>query len=55
MPEIARTAYREVQDVEFTVERGSVFFLQTRTAKRAPQAPLKIAVDLVEEGLIGRE
>ena len=65
LPEIARqldegaraleTAYREVQDVEFTVERGNLFFLQTRTAKRTPQAALKIAVDLVEEGLIGRE
>ena len=41
--------------MEFTVERGRLYFLQTRTAKRTPRAALKIAVDLVEEGLIGRE
>ena len=41
--------------MEFTVERGRLFFLQTRAAKRTPRAALKIAVDLVEEGLIGRK
>ncbi len=46
---------RDVQDLEFTVERGRLFFLQTRLAKRTPRAALKIAVDLVEEGLIGRQ
>ena len=46
---------RDVQDMEFTVERGRLFFLQTRAAKRTPRAALKIAVDLVEEGLIGRK
>ena len=44
----------DVQDMEFTVERGRLWFLQTRTAKRTPRAALKIAVDLVEEGVIGR-
>jgi pyruvate,orthophosphate dikinase len=65
MPEVAReleegaraleAASRDVQDMEFTVERGRLFFLQTRTAKRTPRAALKIAVDLVEEGVIGRK
>ena len=41
--------------MEFTVERGRLWFLQTRTAKRTPRAALKIAVDLVEEGVIGRK
>lgn len=44
-------AYRDVQDVEFTFEDGRLFFLQTRSAKRTPRAALKIAVDLVAEGL----
>jgi pyruvate,orthophosphate dikinase len=48
-------ASRDVQDIEFTVERGRLFFLQTRAAKRTPRAALKIAVDLVEEGLIDRK
>lgn len=44
--------FRDVQDFEFTVEEGQLFLLQTRDAKRSPWAKLKIAVDLVEEGLI---
>lgn len=44
-------AYRDVQDVEFTIEEGRLFFLQTRSAKRTPQAALRIAVDLVAEGV----
>jgi pyruvate,orthophosphate dikinase len=44
--------FRDVQDIEFTIERDRVFVLQTRNAKRAPQAAVKIAVDLVEEGLL---
>jgi pyruvate, orthophosphate dikinase len=48
-------AYRDVQDIEFTVERGQLYFLQTRSAKRTPRAAVKIAVDLVEEGLISRK
>ncbi len=47
--------YRDVQDVEFTVERGTLFMLQTRTGKRTAQAAVKIAVDMVGEGLITKE
>ncbi len=45
-------AARDVQDIEFTVERGKLYFLQTRSAKLAPQAAVRIAVDLANEGLI---
>jgi pyruvate,orthophosphate dikinase len=44
--------FRDVQDFEFTVESGKLFLLQTRTAQRTPWAALRIAVDLVHEGLI---
>lgn len=44
--------YRDMQDVEFTIERGKLYLLQTRTGKRTAQAAVKIAVDMVEEGLI---
>jgi pyruvate,orthophosphate dikinase len=44
--------FRDVQDVEFTVEDGKLWILQTRAAKRTPRAALKIAIDLVHEGLI---
>ena len=47
--------YREVQDVEFTIERDKLWMLQTRDSKRTAQAAVRIAVDLVEEGLISRE
>ena len=47
--------YREMQDVEFTVERGTLWMLQTRTGKRTAQAAVRIAVDKAEEGLITRE
>ena len=47
--------YRDVQDIEFTVEEGALYLLQTRTAKRTAAAALKAAVDMVEEGLISRE
>lgn len=43
---------RDMQDVEFTVERGRLYFLQTRAAKRSPAAAVRIAVELVDEGLI---
>jgi pyruvate,orthophosphate dikinase len=46
--------YRDVQDLEFTVERGKLFMLQTRNAKRTAEAAVKIALDLVAEGLIDR-
>jgi pyruvate,orthophosphate dikinase len=47
--------YREVQDVEFTVERGKLWMLQTRNSKRTAQAAVRIAVDMAEEGLITRQ
>src|SRR6516162_9317371 len=47
--------YRDMQDIEFTVQRGKLWILQTRSGKRTAQAALKIAVSLVEEGLISRE
>jgi pyruvate,orthophosphate dikinase len=47
--------YRDVQDLEFTVERGKLWMLQTRTGKRTAQAAVKIAVDMVNEGLITKE
>ena len=47
--------YRDVQDLEFTVEKGKLWMLQTRGAKRTAQAAVKIAVDMVEEGLISKE
>jgi pyruvate, orthophosphate dikinase len=46
--------YRDVQDLEFTVERGKLFMLQTRNAKRTAEAAVKIALDLVAEGLIDK-
>jgi pyruvate,orthophosphate dikinase len=47
--------YRETQDIEFTVERGKLWMLQTRNAKRTAQAAIRIAVDMAEEKLITRE
>ncbi|MDO6354462.1 pyruvate, phosphate dikinase [Caloramator sp. CAR-1] len=47
--------YKDMQDMEFTIEQGKLYFLQTRNGKRTAQAALKIAVDLVEEGLITKE
>jgi pyruvate, orthophosphate dikinase len=47
--------YRDMQDIEFTVEDRRLYLLQTRTAKRTAPAALKAAVDMVDEGLIARE
>jgi pyruvate,orthophosphate dikinase len=47
--------YRDVQDLEFTVERGRLYMLQTRNAKRTGEAAVNIAVAMVEEGLISKE
>ena len=47
--------YRDVQDYEFTIEKGKLYLLQTRTGKRTAQAALKIAVDMVEEGIITKD
>ncbi len=47
--------YREMQDVEFTIENGKLWMLQTRAGKRTAKAAVKIAVDMANEGLISRE
>jgi pyruvate,orthophosphate dikinase len=47
--------YKDVQDVEFTIERGKLWMLQTRNAKRTAKSAIKIAVDMVNEGLISKE
>ncbi len=47
--------YAEVQDIEFTVERGKLYILQTRTAKRTAAAAVRIAVELVDEGVLTKE
>ncbi len=47
--------YRDMQDLEFTVEDGKLYMLQTRTGKRSPAATFKIAVDLTNEGVISKE
>lgn len=56
--EIARNLekyFKDMQDFEFTVERGTLYMLQTRNGKRTAQAAVKIAVDMVREGLITKE
>ena len=47
--------YRDMQDFEFTIEKGKLYMLQTRTGKRTTQAAIKIAVDMVSEGLIDKK
>ncbi len=47
--------FRDMQDMEFTIEKGKLWLLQTRNGKRTAQAAVRIAVDLAEEGLISRE
>lgn len=47
--------YKDMQDIEFTIERGTLWMLQTRTGKRTAKAALKIACDMMDEGLIGEE
>lgn len=47
--------YRDVQDMEFTIESGQLYMLQTRTGKRTARAAIKIAVDMANEGLISKE
>ena len=56
--EIARRLerhYKDMQDMEFTIEKGKLFMLQTRNGKRTAQAAMKVAVDMVAEGLCTRE
>jgi pyruvate,orthophosphate dikinase len=50
--EILEKHYKDMQDFEFTIERGKLYLLQTRTGKRTAQAAIRIAVDMVREGLI---
>ncbi|WP_254492227.1 pyruvate, phosphate dikinase [Bartonella sp. B1099] len=47
--------YRDMQDLEFTIEKGKLWMLQTRSGKRTARAALKMAIEMVEEGLISRE
>lgn len=47
--------YHDMQDMEFTIEEGKLYFLQTRNGKRTAQAALRIAVEMVEEGLVTKE
>jgi pyruvate,orthophosphate dikinase len=47
--------YRDIQDFEFTIQKGTLYMLQTRTGKRTAAAAVKIAVDMVDEGLITKE
>ncbi len=47
--------YRDMQDIEFTVQRGKLWMLQTRAGKRTAKAAIKIAVDMVNEGLVSKE
>ena len=47
--------YRDMQDMEFTVEEGTLYLLQTRTGKRTPAAAFRMAVDMAKEGLISKE
>ena len=47
--------YRDMQDMEFTVEDGKLYMLQTRTGKRSPRRHFVMAVDFANEGLIDRE
>ncbi|HPE16039.1 MAG TPA: pyruvate, phosphate dikinase [Oscillospiraceae bacterium] len=65
MPEVYRqfaaiaekleTHYKDMQDMEFTIENGKLYMLQTRNGKRTAQAALRVAADLVKEGLLTRE
>ena len=52
---LLETHYREMQDMEFTIEKGKLWMLQTRDGKRTAQAAVRIAVEMVDEGLIDRQ
>ena len=53
--DVLENHYKDMQDMEFTVERGKLFMLQTRNGKRTAPSAVKIAVDMVDEGLITKE
>ena len=55
MRETLEKHYSDMQDIEFTVQRGKLYMLQTRNGKRTAKAALKIAVDMVREGLIDKK
>ncbi len=52
---ILENHYKDMQDIEFTIEKGKLFMLQTRTGKRTAQAAINVAVDLVNEGIISKD
>ncbi len=52
---ILEKAYKDIQDIEFTIENGKLYMLQTRNGKRTAQAAINIAVDLVNDGIISKE
>ena len=53
--ELLEKHYKDMQDIEFTVERGKLWLLQTRSGKRTARAAIKIAVDMVKEGILTKE
>lgn len=53
--DILEAHYKDMQDMEFTIEQGKLYFLQTRNGKRTSQAALQISIDLVNEGLVTKE
>ncbi len=53
--ELLEKHYKDMQDIEFTIERGQLYILQTRNGKRTAQAAIQIAVDMVKEGIIDKE
>ena len=53
--ELLEKHYKDMQDIEFTVERGELYILQTRTGKRTAQAAIRIAVEMVQEGIIDKK
>lgn len=53
--QILETTYRDMQDIEFTIEKGKLFMLQTRVGKRTPMAAIRIAVDMVNEKIITKD
>ena len=52
---ILESHYKDMQDIEFTIEKGNLYLLQTRTGKRTTKAAIRIAVDMVSEGIISKE
>ena len=52
---ILENHYKDMQDIEFTIEKGKLYILQTRNGKRTAKASLKIALDMVDQGLISKE